>query len=166
MAHCPPAHPAPAARRLQPQVHIYCSLWLLFFSAMGVTGLAHQLGWLLKSGQPLYVVREYRGERVRQLKEKALELASAAEEENWDLLATRKRFYAEQPPHRTHRPHPFEAMHVLFLEGRQGELAAAVVFHRDATKREQGFLLVTRQEPYEIKSMTELPRILERYASQ
>lgn len=31
---------------------VYASTWLLFLTAMGVTGVAHQAGWLWRSGEP------------------------------------------------------------------------------------------------------------------
>lgn len=143
-------------------VSLYSLLWLLFLSAMGITGLAHQLGWLFSSGQPWWIVRR---NHLYELRLDAMNLHQAAELEQWTLARVRKRFIEEQPAaHRGGRPHPLEAMHVLLFEGPDADLAAAVILHRDeATRKRVGFLLLTRETHGEVKPIEELPVVLARY---
>ena len=146
----------------------YGALWLLFLAAMGITGVAHQVGWLMTSKVPLRVVREFRGDYIRHLKYVATEIAMVGEDNGWALEETRKAFYRTRSlyPVGGLRPNAIEDLHVLFLDGQKGKSAAAVACYRDPVKREKsGFVLVplNNREAYELKELKELPSVLARY---
>jgi hypothetical protein len=144
---------------------LYGMLWSAFFAIMGTVGVAHQVGWLLNSKEPLYVARPSPWEFTLNLRTKAIDLTSIAESESWDFIRTRALFYEQQAlPGTRMRPNGIEDVHVLFLEGQRGKLAAAVFFYRDMAIREKtGIVLTTPSSLHEQHSFRELPELLAKY---
>src|SRR6185295_7061928 len=112
---------------------LYGVVWLLFLAAMGVTGMVHQVGWLAATREPIYVER---GTPSRiQLRIAAMESAMFGGEEGWKLVETRRAIESARPAG-GRSLHPIEDLHVLYLEGMPGKLAAIILFHRDQKKRD------------------------------
>ncbi|HYT61332.1 MAG TPA: hypothetical protein VEL06_14245 [Haliangiales bacterium] len=145
---------------------LYVGLWLLFFAIMGAVGIAHQIGWLLVSKEPVYVARE---SFLINLKQAGLSLAIAGADEDWDLAKTRAWFAGEQTPFIGESRNLIEIFDLLLFEGGDGKIAAAVLFYRDSKKRARSGLAVievtTNAAFPEIKFEREsaLPEILARY---
>lgn len=101
---------------------------------MGAVGVAHQVGWLIRSDEPMLKPRRHLGLLRYPLKEKSMELFVCAEEARWDLETTRREFLKGEAA-RPSRPNVFEDLHVLFFEGTNGQLAGGLIFHRDRIGR-------------------------------
>jgi len=145
---------------------LYAGLWLLFLSIMGAVGVAHQVGWLLASREPVYVVRE---SLVSNLRQAALGLAIAGADEEWDAKRTRASFAGEGDVYYFDKRSALELFDLLLFENGEGKITAAVVFSRDPKKRaKSGLALIevsTNDALPEIKYGREgaLPEILARY---
>ena len=143
----------------------YGALWLLFLAAMGITGVVHQVGWLVTSKEPVLVVRRHPWVRIRQA---ALEIHLAATDADWKIEVLGKSLSNIFGPSRD-RKLLLEEFHVLFLPDNKGALDAIVFFSRDVLEREKtGFLLILNQSgnSEEQHPMRDLPEVLARYRSQ
>lgn len=164
-------HNMPAQKhrwRWQWSLSLYAALWLLFVAAMGITGFVHQLGWLISSKEPLIVERKYRGMMRILMREACAEIVTAAEDADWDLAVTRKEFLADSE-RLTRRRQPIEDLHVLFIQGNEGKLTAAILFPRDAVEQQKtGFILVLNQTGnwQEEHPMNDFPAVLARFAAK
>lgn len=71
-------------------VALYLGLWLVFMAIMGAVGVAHQVGWLVRSKEPLMVQREYRGAARIDLQEFGRDLAEALDSSRWKADSVRE----------------------------------------------------------------------------
>lgn len=145
-------------------VALYAAVWLLFLAAMGVTGVAHQLGWLARSKEPLYVLDGYGGDGVWRLQQEASILELAAQEAGWDAAKARRAYWEAQldrGPVRS-RANALEEFETIFVPDSKGSLTAAVIYHRDAVRQARyGFTVVRRTEEVGLpRPMKELPGTL------
>ena len=120
---------------------LYLGLWLVFMAIMGAVGVVHQVGWLVRSKEPLMVQTTWRGIERIDLPRFAMELQTAAVIHGWKADSLRKDFAAISTY--TRRP-VLEDYHMVPLVGERGEVTAAVVFPRDAEAlATTGFVVVT-----------------------
>lgn len=151
--------------RWQWSFSLYAALWLLFAAAMGVTGFVHQLGWLVSSKESLFTRREYVGHTRSSMRQAVHEIRFTAEDADWNLDDTRKQFLTESLFQSYARRRSIEDFHIIFIPGKQGKLAAAIVFPRNADHRElTGFIMINAQtENWEEQHpMKDLPGVLAR----
>jgi hypothetical protein len=145
---------------------LYLVVWLLFAAVMGAVGVAHQVGWLIRSGEPLMKPRRSAALWKYQLREKAMNLAVCAHDANWNLETTRRSFYDAEADLPNRHPNVFEDLHVVFLGGTSNELAAGLIFHRDRElQAKAGFAFVSPEFTGEILPMDKLAATLSRYQS-
>lgn len=122
---------------------LYLGIWLIFMAIMGAVGVAHQVGWLVRSKEPLMVQRKFRGAERVDLRQFALELHTAGEAHGWKADSMRKGF-ATLSSEFTRRP-AIEDYHMLLFGGEQGGVTSVVVFPRDPTAfTTVGFVRVSR----------------------
>lgn len=154
--------------RLSWSFALYAAIWLLFAAIMGAVGVAHQVGWLVRSHEPFYKLRRDPSGLRDSLKNKALTLFYWAEYARWDLETTKREFLKDEAKHSSDRPNVFEDLHVVFFEGNDGKLAGSLIFHRDPkTQVEAGFVEISRwQLPGEAQPINGLSIALARYGAQ
>ncbi len=141
---------------------ISIGLLLLFSTCVAIIGIVHQVGWWIGSNEPLYV--RGRGiekiQNIHAMKQQSMEIMMAAEDNDWNFTKTESdlaRNYFKQPYI------SIESWNRLLIPGENGELRAALIFHRDADKRAKaGFYLVNRETP-ELLPIEKLPEELARY---
>jgi hypothetical protein len=155
-------------------------VWLLFLAAMGSAGLVHQLAWMVRSKEPIYVVREWSGRWISSLRYQSAVLAMAAEEAHWDVAATRAAFFGEQSdmdsgnrvrtpygPRSRSRDDALEDLQVVLVPDSAGQMVAGLLFYRDDARREKsGFVVVRRGAVSEPQPALELPATLARLAQE
>jgi hypothetical protein len=127
---------------------IYVAIWLLFAAIMGAVGAAHQIGWLLRSGEPIYKPRQHLGMLRSPLREKATSLFDCAGEAGWNLDKTRKAFLGKEANWTHDQRRSLDEFHLVLFEGTNGSLAAGFVFHRDPeTRAKAGFVVISAETP-------------------
>jgi MFS family permease len=144
---------------------ICIGMLLLFSTCIAITGAVHQTGWLIGSNEPLYV-RGGKAERFRDIhlmKQQALEITMAAEDNEWNFSKTYSDLssdYYFAGPHLS-----LESWNRVYIPGTNGELVAALVFHRDPEKRAKvGFAWVNREtEQAHIHSIEKLYEAMSKY---
>ena len=147
-------------------IALYLGVWLVFFAIMGAVGVIHQVGWLVRSKEPLMVSQEFRGSLFEQLKRHENELLVAADESNWNLEESRRAFL-QMTEWRAGRPGTVEDFHIVLLPGTNAQMVAGIIFHRDSgTRNRVGFVLVTPPAESEFLAIAKLPAVLARYQSQ
>lgn len=109
-------------------VSLYLGLWLVFMAIMGAVGVAHQVGWLVRSREPLLVQTTWRGIERVDLPRFASELQTAAVIHGWKADALRRDFAAYSTY--TRRP-VLEDYQMVPLLGERGKVTAAAVLPRD-----------------------------------
>jgi hypothetical protein len=146
-------------------VSLYLSVWLLFFASMGITGFTHQLAWLLRSNEELYVKRESFYDWTFALEEQATILSVAAGNAGWTGNATRSAYFADRTNSRFHK-NALDEFHVVFLSDKNDQFVAAFIFHRDEGKRARaGFITVTPERTSEVRPFTEFNSALDQYTT-
>lgn len=152
--------------RLSWTFSLYLAVWLLFAAIMGAVGAAHQVGWLIRSGEPLMKPRRSAVLWKHQLREKAMNLAVCAHDVDWNLEATKREFFDLEAKQSGRRPNVFEDLHVVFLGETSNELSAALIFHRDRELlAKAGFAFVSPEFAGEILPMDKFEATLARYQS-
>lgn len=136
--------PWPAVWPWRWSLGIYCGLWLLFLTAMSVTGVAHQVGWLWRSETPVIAARQ-RGYGRWHLETPATRLLEYGQKNGWStgdfrwLTGDGSNFF----PGRGAGTVP-ERWHVVLVEKEPGKVAAAFLTFRDPElSRKHGYFRVT-----------------------
>lgn len=145
---------------------LYLGIWLLFFAVMGAVGVAHQVGWLLRSKEPVMVRRKFNAVSIYQLRPRGIDLLETAIDAKWRLEDTRRAFFLKDRDGRENRAETMEDFHIILFPGTNGQMVAGIIFHRDSLLRARsGFVLVTPLAESELRPISELPAILARYQS-
>jgi len=137
---------------------LHGGLMAVLFAAMSVVGVAHQLGWLIASGEPLYARPAKHRDR------NAMYLAGQAIEDlggklNWNITAMRTQVWSSVPDAKDSS----ERMRTIFLEATNGRPACALVFPRDPNSFQwAGLLVVGPDKVFDRKPAGELTHWLQR----
>ncbi len=147
-------------------IALYLGVWLVFFAIMGAVGVIHQVGWLVRSKEPVMVRQEFWGFLRGQLHNCGHDLLAAADDTNWNLEDARRAFL-QIAEWRASRPGTVEDFHIVLFPGTNAQMVAGIIFHRDlAARARTGFVLVTPTTESEFLPFAELPAVLARYQSQ
>lgn len=124
-------------------VGIYCGLWLLFLTSMSVTGITHQIGWLVRSEKPII---ENRRPRERwELKRMADQVSESCQQAGWEAQTVRmvcEVAFEKYGPRRVDSTG--ERFHVVFIETKLGTTDAVFIAHRESELRDKyGYQRVT-----------------------
>lgn len=144
-------------------VSLYLAVWFLFAAIMGAVGVAHQVGWLVRSSEPMFKSRKYPNMWRSQLRQASIELYVAADESEWKMEPTRRKFF-EDASVNSQRPNAIEYLHVIMLPGTNGTMRAGIIFLRDVeAQAKSDLMLVTPEVQAELKPMAALPTLLEKF---
>ncbi len=127
-------------------VGIYCGLWLLFLTSMSVTGVAHQIGWLIRSDKPI-IENRYAKERMM-MKNAARQVKEQGELGGWESQALRKACdqylgYYAAPSGETAK----ERWQTVLIETKAGKTEAVFLAYRAPDLRAKyGYQRVTPKE--------------------
>ncbi len=127
-------------------VGIYCGLWLLFLTSMSVTGLAHQIGWLIRSDKP--IIENRRSKERWETKRAADRLSVSSEIVGWASQGVREAC-KESLSHYTTREgeSSHERWQTVFIETKAGITEAVFIAYRDPELRHKyGYHRVTPKE--------------------
>lgn len=124
-------------------VGIYCGLWLLFLTSMSVTGMAHQIGWLVRSDKP--IVENRRPRERWEIGAVARHLDAKCGQSGWDGHAVRAACDEAIKSNSARRDDALnERWHVVFIERPAGAIQAVFIAYRDAELRSKyGYYRVT-----------------------
>jgi hypothetical protein len=149
--------------RWQWSVCTYALLWLLFLAAIGITGFVHQLSWLLTSNEPWAVARKHRWHLVADLKQVAMEVLIAGEDNDWDISTTQKAFFESERLGFRRGAILQEEVQVLFIPDAGNKLAVAALFYRDPEKQEKaGMIVVSKhgEHNFQERPFADLSKVL------
>lgn len=157
------AHAAGRAGKALPEqwrwswtISLYLGVWLIFMAIMGAVGVAHQVGWLMRSKEPLMLQQSYRGSTLYDLQNLGRELTFAAGSWKADTI----RYAILGLTSRNKRNPAVEDYHFVPLEGERGEVSAVAIFPRDPVLLANvGFVLVRRDQgvdPYHAEALRPL----------
>ncbi len=155
---------------------LYASLWLLFLTVMGASGVVHQAGWLIASKEPWFGMRNqvrFSGMIAKNdMKNLALLAGSSGREQGWQWGATQAGFWTEASAIGT-RPPPQEKFRTVFLSDGSNRVAAVLFVPRSRELQTlAGLILVTpdmqnQQEKtptaFQWFPIEGLPRLLQQY---
>lgn len=132
--------PWPAVWPWRWTVGIYCGLWLLFLASMSVTGVTHQIGWLVRSGNPVFELQ-----RRYDLQRAADHVRTRCERTGWNSRTVRA---ACEEAGRIFSPRGGESLEehwqMIFIENGAGAMAVVFLAHRDPGLRiKHGYQRVT-----------------------
>jgi hypothetical protein len=123
-------------------VGLYCGLWLLFLASMSVTGVSHQIGWLVRSGQP--VIENRLSREFYEIITKAHELKIECEVSDWKSPSVRKACEKSLGSHNRRDEAAFERWHVVFIDNKAGLTEAVFISYRDPElRRKHGYRRIT-----------------------
>ena len=121
---------------------VYCAFWLLFLAAMSITGVVHQVGWLVRSDKP--IIENRRPREQWEIKSVARRLDAKCGQTGWDAETVRQAC-EESLKDISRRNEPLhERWHMVFIETKGGATEAVFVAYRDAElRRKYGYHRVT-----------------------
>ncbi len=125
-------------------VGIYCGLWVLFLASMSVTGITHQIGWLVRSEKP--IIENMRGLRERwELKRVADQLSASCQQAGWEAQTVRMVCEVAFEKYGARRvDSSAERFHVVFIVSKPGTTDAVFIAHRESELRDKyGYHRVT-----------------------
>ena len=143
---------APVANpwRWQWSLGLISGLWLVLFAIMSFLGIAHQVGWILVSKEPMFVPigRYSRDHSV--FRNATVKFERAAESNAWDLVAARSIAWTEDS-HGSGDPF-WEKFSIRLISETNGAPSAALIFPREPKLQERiGYAVVRPGEGIEFK---------------
>ena len=133
------AAPTPGGWRWQWSLGLIGGLWLVLLAIMSFLGIAHQVGWILVSKEPMFVPigRYSRDHSV--FRNVTVVFERAAETNGWDLAAARASVWAEDG-----WGQPFwEKYSIRLVSETNGAFSAALIFPRDPKLQKRiGYALI------------------------
>ena len=142
--------PATSPWRWQWSLGLIGGLWLVLFAVMSFLGVAHQVGWILVSKEPIYVpILRYSRDRSVFMNA-TVEFERTARSNAWDLATARAKIWNEHP---FGSDHPFwEKFSIRLISETNGAPTAALIFPRDSKLQEHiGYAVVRSGEGTEFK---------------
>lgn len=140
-----PDSPWPVAWPWHWSVGLYCGVWLSFLTSMSVTGVAHQVGWLVRSEQP--IIENRRPREKWEIGMVANQLSASCERMKWDSQTVRAACKESLERNAFRQGEPLEERwHTVFIETKFGAVEAVFIAYRDAElRRKYGYRRVTPQ---------------------
>lgn len=153
----------PAKWRWSWTISLYLGVWLIFMAIMGAVGVAHQVGWLMRSQKPLMVQRQFRGMSLNDMQNLGNELHFATD--TWKADSIRNATLSLSSRYK--RNPALEDYHFVPLEGERGDVSAVAIFPRDPVLfANVGFVLVRRGQGVDLHNAEALrPLLLSRRIS-
>jgi hypothetical protein len=130
---------------------------------MCITGFTHQVTWLARSQEPWRTPRKHISSQTADLKQAAMAFAVAAEDEDWNLQRTRRRFLADEWIVQSRHATLLEDLHFITVPDAVGNIVLAALSYRDPALRERIGAFVLRpqsQAAYDAVAYTNLPSVI------
>lgn len=122
---------------------IYCGLWLLFLASMAITGVTHQIGWLIRSDKPI-IVNRFARERMH-LITAASQISAGCKQAQWESRGVRSacKESLEGRAIRQDESWP-ERWNLVVIEAKSGPVHAVFFAYRDPDlARRYGYRRIT-----------------------
>ncbi len=108
----------------------YCGLWLLFLASMSVTGVTHQVGWLVRSDKPI-LVSSFPRERVH-LINAASHISAGCRQAQWESRGVRAACKESLERRAASQDESWaERWNLVVIEARPGAVQAVFFAYRD-----------------------------------
>jgi len=124
-------------------VGAYCGLWLLFLAAMSITGVVHQVGWLVRSDKP--IIEDRRPRERWEIGAVARHVEARCGQVGWTNQSVREACEEAISKNSYRRDEsPAERWHLVFIEPGEGKTTAVFIAYRDPElRRKYGYRRVT-----------------------
>lgn len=142
-------------------------LALLFLVGMSIGGIAHQIGWMTTSAEPLFERKSKRFYDMINMKQVALAIRIASEDEKGNLDNVRKALWTSPNVYfnqnKTAPSFP-QTYHVLIITKPDGTIEGAIIFPRSiASQKIAGALLASNENDWDYTAADKLGFLLEKY---
>jgi hypothetical protein len=143
--------------RWQQSVAIFGGVWLLLFAVMSLLGIAHQVGWIIVSHEPIMISRSQHFRTKIDLNNVAKDILTAAGANDWNAIKTREAFYTLEKPLLSTRGLQWEKFNLIFLDSSNDHFSAVAAIPVDAVTREEyGIAIIERgREPLLVRTNLE-----------